>query len=133
MGQDDKLTSEEDATSYNNYYEFGTDKDEPKELARGFKPKPWTIEIAGLVKARRTLDFDALFKALPPHCTGIVRLESGWNVTDRPIAYDYGINMAFATREDLVAYGPNPKHQEVVAKLREIADWIICDYEAPDV
>jgi len=71
-----------------------------------------------------------------------VRLESGWNVTDRPIAYDYGINMAFATREDLinmafatredlVAYGPNPKHQEVVAKLREIADWIICDYEAP--
>jgi sulfoxide reductase catalytic subunit YedY len=65
VGQDDKLTSEEDATSYNNYYEFGTDKDEPKELARGFKPKPWTIEIAGLVKAPRTLDFDALFKALP--------------------------------------------------------------------
>ena len=30
------------------------------------------------------------------------------------------------------AYGPNPKHQEVVAKLREIADWIICDYDAPD-
>ncbi|MBK6804295.1 MAG: Dabb family protein [Betaproteobacteria bacterium] len=76
--------------------------------------------------------WEALFKALPPHCTGIVRLESGWNFTDRPIAYDYGINMAFATREDLVAYGPNPKHQEVVAKLREIADWIICDYEAPD-
>ncbi len=76
--------------------------------------------------------WEAQFKALPPHCTGIVRLESGWNFTDRPIAYDYGINMAFATREDLVAYGPNPKHQEVVAKLREIADWIICDYEAPD-
>ena len=76
--------------------------------------------------------WEALFKALPPHCTGIVRLESGWNFTDRPIAYDYGINMAFATREDLVAYGPNPKHQEVVAKLREIADWIICDYEASD-
>ena len=75
---------------------------------------------------------DALFKALPPHCTGIVRLESGWNFTDRPSADDYGINMACATREDLVAYGPNPKHQEVVAKLREIADWIICDYEAPD-
>jgi len=65
VGQDDKLTSEEDATSYNNYYEFGTDKDEPKELARGFKPKPWTIEIAGLVKAPRTLDFDALFRGLP--------------------------------------------------------------------
>ena len=44
--------------------------------------------------------------------------------TDRPIAYDFGINMAFATRADLDAYGPHPAHQDVVAKLREIADWI---------
>ena len=91
------------------------------------KLKPGVTRVDPRVPA-----WEALFKALPPHCTGIVRLESGWNFTDRPIAYDYGINMAFATREDLVAYGPNPKHQEVVAKLREIADWIICDYEASD-
>ena len=63
--QDDKLTSEEDATSYNNYYEFGTDKDEPKDQARNFKPKPWNIEIAGLVKKPRTMSFDELFKGLP--------------------------------------------------------------------
>ena len=50
---------------------------------------------------------------------GIVRFEHGWNVTDRPIAYDFGINMAFATRRP-DAYGPI-RHQEVVA-LREIAD-----------
>ncbi|MDQ2964006.1 MAG: Dabb family protein [Pseudomonadota bacterium] len=73
--------------------------------------------------------WEALFKALPQHCTGIVRFECGWNTTDRPIAYDFGINMAFATRADLDTYGPHPKHQEVVAKLREIADWVICDYE----
>jgi methionine sulfoxide reductase catalytic subunit len=63
--QDDKPTSEEDATSYNNYYEFGTGKDEPKEMAKNFKPKPWSIEIAGLVKTPRRMDFDALFKGLP--------------------------------------------------------------------
>lgn len=73
--------------------------------------------------------WEALFKALPQHCPGIVRFEAGWNTTDRPIAYDFGSNMAFATRADLDAYGPHPKHQEVVAKLREIADWVICDYE----
>jgi hypothetical protein len=73
--------------------------------------------------------WEALFKALPPHCSGIVRFESGWNTTDRPIAYDFGINMGFATRADLDAYGPNPKHQEVVASLREFADWFICDYQ----
>ena len=44
-----------------------------------------------------------------------MRFEHGWNTTDRPIAYDYGINMAFATRADLDAYGPHPDHQEVVA------------------
>ena len=57
-----------------------------------------------------------------------VRLEH----TNRPIAYDYGINMAFATRADLDAYGPNADHQAVVALEREIADWIICDYEVPN-
>ncbi len=63
--QDDKITSEEDATSYNNYYEFGTDKEEPKEMARNFKTRPWNIEIAGMVKAPRTLSFEDLFRALP--------------------------------------------------------------------
>ncbi len=64
-GQDDKVTSEEDATSYNNYYEFGTDKEEPKVLAASFKPKPWTIEIAGLVKTPKKMAFEDLFRALP--------------------------------------------------------------------
>jgi hypothetical protein len=77
----------------------------------------------------RVRAWEAAFKALPQHCSGIVRFEHGWNTTQRPIAYDFGVNMAFATRADLDAYGPNPKHQEVVAIEREVADWIICDYE----
>ena len=52
-GQEDKVTPEEDATSYNNFYEFGTDKEEPKELAKDFKPMPWTVTVEGLVKAPR--------------------------------------------------------------------------------
>lgn len=73
--------------------------------------------------------WQAKFEALEHKCGGIVRFECGWNVTDRPVAYDFGVNMAFATRVDLEAYGPHPAHQEVVAALREIADWVICDYE----
>ena len=72
------------------------------------------------------------FVALERKCPGIVRFEHGWNTTDRPIAWDYGVNMAFATRADLDAYGPHPDHQAVVAMEREVADWVICDYEAPD-
>ncbi len=54
----------------------------------------------------------SLFAALEHKCAGVVRFEHGFNVTDRPVAYDYGINMAFATHADLVAYGPNADHQK---------------------
>jgi len=77
----------------------------------------------------RVVAWKALFAGLPDKVTGVVRWEHGWNTTDRPIAYDFGVNSGFATRADLDAYGPHPAHQEVVAKLREIADWVICDYE----
>ncbi len=80
----------------------------------------------------RTPVWLAKFSGLEHKCAGIVRFEHGWNTTDRPVAYDYGINMAFATRADLEAYGPNADHQEVVAALREIAEWVICDYEVPE-
>jgi hypothetical protein len=47
----------------------------------------------------------------------------------RPGERRCGVNMAFATRADLDAYGPNPKRQEAVALEREVAHWRICDYE----
>jgi stress responsive alpha/beta barrel protein len=73
--------------------------------------------------------WETLLAGLPRRIPGIVRWETGWNTTARDIAYDFGINSAFATREELDAYGPHPAHQEVVRRLREIADWVICDYE----
>jgi hypothetical protein len=73
-----------------------------------------------------------VFAALERKCKGIVRFEHGWNTTDRPNAYDYGASMTFSTRADLDAYGPNPAHQDAVAKMREFADWVICDLEKAD-
>jgi methionine sulfoxide reductase catalytic subunit len=46
----EKITEYKDATSYNNYYEFGTDKADPAQNAHTLKTKPWTVEIEGLVK-----------------------------------------------------------------------------------
>ena len=45
----DELTPYEDVTTYNNFYEFGTDKSDPAENAKGFKTKPWTVAVEGLV------------------------------------------------------------------------------------
>jgi sulfoxide reductase catalytic subunit YedY len=44
---DEKPNKWEDITTYNNYYEFGTDKDSPSMLARNFKTEPWTIAVEG--------------------------------------------------------------------------------------
>ena len=65
LQQDDKLTPEEDATSYNNYYEFGTGKEDPKDQAKDFKPMPWTVNVEGLVKKPRPYSFDELVGKLP--------------------------------------------------------------------
>jgi methionine sulfoxide reductase catalytic subunit len=44
---DEKTNKWEDITTYNNYYEFGTDKDSPSMLARNFKTEPWTVTVEG--------------------------------------------------------------------------------------
>src|ERR1700760_1953454 len=48
------------ATTYNNYYEFGTDKSEPAKNAHTLHTRPWTVEVSGLVKKPQTLDIDAI-------------------------------------------------------------------------
>jgi sulfoxide reductase catalytic subunit YedY len=59
---DDKLTPYEDVTTYNNYYEFGTGKDEPARNARNFQPRPWTVEVAGEAAHPARYDLDDLLR-----------------------------------------------------------------------
>ena len=61
----DELTPYKYVTSYNNFYEFGTDKADPAEYAHTLQTRPWTISIEGLVKKPVTLDIDALLKLAP--------------------------------------------------------------------
>src|SRR5215467_10493071 len=63
----EKLTPLQDVTMFNNYYEFGTGKDDPAKNSRNFKPKPWTVKVDGLVKKPNTsYSFDDLIKGLTP-------------------------------------------------------------------
>jgi methionine sulfoxide reductase catalytic subunit len=58
-----KLTPEDFITSYNNFYEWGLAKDQPKDLANhGWKARPWSVEIGGLCANPRTLDVDELIQ-----------------------------------------------------------------------
>ena len=58
----DKLNDYDDVTSYNNFYEFGTDKDDPARNAHSLKPRPWTLAVEGLVKTPGNYDIDAFLK-----------------------------------------------------------------------
>ena len=63
--QDDlKPNPWDDVTGYNNFYEFGTGKEDPKANAGTLRPQPWSIKVEGEVKGTGTYDLDTLFKGL---------------------------------------------------------------------
>ena len=61
----DAQTSWQDATHYNNYYEFGTDKDDPAKNSGRFEPQPWTVEITGKAEVTGTFTLEDLLKPHP--------------------------------------------------------------------
>jgi sulfoxide reductase catalytic subunit YedY len=84
----DKTTPYADATGYNNYYEFGTDKSDPARRAGTLKTRPWTVAIEGEVKKPGSYDIDALLK-LAPMEERIYRLRcvEGWSMVIPWVGY----------------------------------------------
>ena len=56
--------SYQDITTYNNFYEFGTGKDDPSRLASGFKPRPWSVKVSGEAEVTGTFTLEDILK---PH------------------------------------------------------------------
>lgn len=84
----DKPTRYEDATRYNNFYEFSTDKAEPAQLAHTLQTRPWTVSIEGEVAKPGVHDIDALLK-LAPLEERLYRLRcvEGWSMVIPWIGY----------------------------------------------
>jgi sulfoxide reductase catalytic subunit YedY len=81
LSTNEKQTKFYDATHYNNFYEFGTDKGDPAAHAQHFRTRPWTVSIEGEIKKPVTLDIDSLLK-LAPLEERIYRLRcvEGWSM-----------------------------------------------------
>ncbi|MEE9259173.1 MAG: protein-methionine-sulfoxide reductase catalytic subunit MsrP, partial [Nitrospinaceae bacterium] len=62
---DRPLTKEKVAASYNNFYEFSSNKVDPKYHAQRLVIRPWAVEVSGLVHKPRTFDIDDLLKTMP--------------------------------------------------------------------
>ena len=79
---DRPITAEEDATTYNNFYEFGSHKN-IWQAAQDLPIRPWTVTIDGMVEETKTVDIDALFKAMQPFEERVYRHRcvEAWSMT----------------------------------------------------
>ncbi len=84
----DKVTEYKDASTYNNFYEFGTDKADPAKNAHTLKTTPWTVEVEGLVKKPAKYTLEDLLK-LSPMEERIYRLRcvEGWSMVIPWVGY----------------------------------------------
>jgi sulfoxide reductase catalytic subunit YedY len=62
---DEKPTPFDAITHYNNFYEFGSDKEDPAANSGNFRTSPWTLKVEGEVGKPKTFDYDGLFKIAP--------------------------------------------------------------------
>ena len=81
FGTDEKQTAYKDVTHYNNFYEFGTRKEEPAERARNFKTSPWTVSVEGAVNKPKKYDMDMMMRMAPlEERVYRLRCVEGWSI-----------------------------------------------------
>ncbi|NJD68067.1 MAG: protein-methionine-sulfoxide reductase catalytic subunit MsrP [Candidatus Methylomirabilota bacterium] len=85
---DESLTSLENITTYNNFWEFGPNKDDPSRLAHLLKPRPWTVQIDGYVARPGRYNVEELMRLFPLE-ERIYRLRcvEGWSMVIPWIGY----------------------------------------------
>ncbi len=78
---DEVLTRETDATTYNNFYEFGTGKADPSRAARTLRTSPWQVEVGGECARPGTLELNDLLRGfLPEERIYRLRCVEGWSM-----------------------------------------------------
>lgn len=81
IGDPGQPTSKEDITSYNNFYEFGTGKTDPRDYSSGMRLSPWTLSVEGEVNKPQVFDLDQLKKlAAMEHRVYRLRCVEAWSM-----------------------------------------------------
>jgi len=78
---EDAPTPIKDVTTYNNFYEFGVNKDDPSRLGQTLKPRPWTVKVDGLCAKPKTYDLDEVMRIAPlEERVYALRCVEGWSM-----------------------------------------------------
>jgi sulfoxide reductase catalytic subunit YedY len=84
----DAPTTLKSITTYNNFYEFGVNKDDPSRLAHTLKPRPWTIQVDGHVARPKKYDVEELMRLFPlEERVYRLRCVEGWSMVIPWIGY----------------------------------------------
>ena len=125
--EEDELTPYEDVTTYNNFYEFGTGKDDPARNAQDFQTRPWTVTVEGEVGKPGVYDIDDLLgRHTPEERIYRLRCVEGWSMVIPWLAIPLGEMIARfepTSRakyvEFLTLYDPS----QMPGQRRRILDW----------
>jgi len=85
----EKPNSFKEISTYNNYYEFGTDKYSPAQLAGKLRTRPWQVVVEGEVKTPRTLGIEDLMKQPQEERVYRMRCVEGWSMVIPWIGFEF--------------------------------------------
>ena len=123
----EKLTDYKDASTYNNFYEFGTDKADPARNAHTLKTTPWTVEVEGLVKKPGKYGIEDLIK-LSAQEERIYRLRcvEGWSMVIPWVGYSLSTLLQRAqptSRAKFVEFVSLADPQQMPGVRSSVLDW----------
>jgi len=124
---DEQLTPYRDITSYNNFYEFGTDKSDPAENARTLQPRPWTVAVEGEVHSPQVIDVDQLLTRFPlEERVYRMRCVEAWSMVIPWVGFPLGDLLKWVeptSRAKYVAFTTLLDPEQMPEQRRHVLDW----------
>ena len=123
----EKATPYKDVVTYNNYYEFGTDKSQPAQYAHKLKTRPWSVAIDGEVKNKKPIDVEDLLK-LAPMEERIYRMRcvEGWSMVIPWVGYSMSElikRVEPTSKAKFVAFTTATQPDTMIGLRRPVLEW----------
>lgn len=127
LSTDEPMTAERDATTYNNFYEFGTSKSDPAENAGTLRPRPWTVAVDGEVRTPRVFDIDQLLRWFPlEERVYRMRCVEAWSMVIPWVGFPLGDllkRVEPTARAKYVAFSTLLDVEQMPGQRRHVLDW----------
>ena len=121
------LTAERDVTSYNNFYELGTAKEDPAANAHTLRPRPWTVTIAGEVRRPSTVNIDEVLGWLPlEERIYRMRCVEAWSMVIPWVGFplaDFLARLEPTSRAKYVQFTTLVDPEQLPGQRRRVLDW----------